>query len=163
MTEDPYVILGVARAASQDEIRAAYRAKAKRLHPDVIGEAASGEQMRELNLAYELLKDPALRARYDAEVGIDIHGSSFDNLEDLVRVWVDEPTFSDLPQVKLRALNREYVRMEQEGWNVERHHDHLVCTKTERGGLFGKSRKRRVTVNIDRDGQPFHVEQKRPD
>lgn len=163
MDRDPYEIIGVLRAASQEEIRAAYRAKAKQLHPDVIGEAASGEQMRELNLAYELLKDPELRSRYDAEVGLEIRASAFDDLEDLGRVWVDEPKFSDLAQTKLRALNREYVRMEQEGWTVERKHDHLVCVKTERNGFFGKPRKRRVTVSIDREGRPFHVEQKRPD
>ncbi len=162
MIDDPYAILAVSRDASQEEIRAAYIAGAKRFHPDVVGAEESGERMRELNLAYELLRDPELRARFDAEIGVDIRSSSIDDLEDLVRVWATEPKFSDLPDQKLRALNREYVRMEQEGWSVERKFDHLVCTKTERRGIFTRPVKRRVTVNIDANGRAFQVEQKRP-
>lgn len=162
MIDDPYAILGVDPSASQAEIKAAYIAKAKELHPDVVGADRAGERMREVNLAYELLGNEELRTRYDAEVGIHARSSRYDDLEDLVRVWVDEPDLSDLPPAKVRALNREYVRMENEGWKVERKHDHLVCTKTQRNGLFGKSYKRRVTVNIGSDGRPFQVEQKRP-
>jgi curved DNA-binding protein CbpA len=117
--------------------------------------------MRQLNLAYEVLKDPSMRAQYDSES--QSAEGLFDDLESIVQVWVDESSITDLPQEKVSALNREYVRMEQEGWKVERHHDHLVCTRTERNGLFGKARKRRVTVNIDRNGHAFQVEQKRPD
>lgn len=162
MIDDPYAILGVPRDASEAEIKAAYIAKAKQFHPDVIGDQQSGERMREINLAYELLGDPQLRARYDAEVGIDLRGSRFDDLEDLVRVWVDEPGRAELKSAKLRALDRESERMKREGWKVERKHDHLVCTRTDRTGLLGKRRKRRVTVNIGADGRPFQVEQKRP-
>jgi curved DNA-binding protein CbpA len=126
-----------------------------------VGEAESGERMRQLNLAYEVLKDPSMRAQYDSE-SQSLDGL-FGDLESIVKVWVDESSMTDLPQEKVRALNREYVRMEQEGWTVERHHDHLVCTRTDRNGLFSKARKRRVTVNIDRNGQAFHVEQMRPD
>ncbi|MBJ7353387.1 MAG: J domain-containing protein [Thermoleophilaceae bacterium] len=161
MTEDPYEILGVARDATEDEVRAAYIAGAKRSHPDVVGEAESGERMRQLNLAYEVLRDPELRVLYDAEhrVGRGIHS----DLEDIVRVWVEDGRLDDPAIEKLAALNREMVRMENEGWDVRRHHDHLVCTRTDRKGMFGRAIKRRVTVNIDKHGLPFHVEQKRPD
>jgi curved DNA-binding protein CbpA len=157
------LILGVAFDATADEIRAAYLAAAKRLHPDIVGAETSGEQMREVNLAYELLSNPELRARFDREIASDGRANPFEDIEEMVRVWVEEPEFSDLNGFKLRALNREYVRMENEGWAVERKHDHLVCTKTERRSLFSKPRKRRVTVNIDRNGRPFQVEQKLPD
>jgi curved DNA-binding protein CbpA len=160
MTEDPYEILGVPCDADEAAIRAAYIAGAKRLHPDVVGEAESGERMRALNLAYEVLKDPALRAIYDVE---SRGGAMPDDLESAVRIWEEQFGESGLAQDKIAALNKETVRMEQEGWKVERLHDHLVCTKTERKGLFSRPRKRRVTVSIDKHGLPFHVEQIRPD
>jgi curved DNA-binding protein CbpA len=53
----------VAPAASLDEIRAAYRARARRLHPDVVGGDTS--EMAELNEAWAVLSDPARRAEYD--------------------------------------------------------------------------------------------------
>lgn len=161
MREDPYEILGVPRDATEQQIRAAYIAGAKRLHPDVVGAAESGEQMRQLNLAYEILKDATMRAQYDSE-SQDSAGL-FGDLEDIVRVRWEESSFTTLSEEKVAALNRETVRMEREGWEVERKHDHLVCTRTDRKGLFAKPRKRRVTVNIDRNGNAFRVEQMRPD
>jgi curved DNA-binding protein CbpA len=161
VTDDPYEILGVSPAASEAEIRAAYIAGAKRFHPDVVGAAESGEQMRQLNLAYEILKDPTMRAQYDSE-SQDSAGL-FGDLEDIVRVRWEESSFTTLSEEKVAALNRETVKMEREGWKVERKHDHLVCTRTDRKGRFSKARKRRVTVNIDRNGNAFRVEQMRPD
>jgi curved DNA-binding protein CbpA len=127
----------------------------------VIGEAESGERMRQLNLAYEVLRDPSMRAQYDSES--QSQDGLYGDLESIVKVWVDQSTMTDLPQQKVAALNRELVRMEREGWTVERVHDHLVGTRTDRKGLFSKPRKRRVTVNIDRNGRAFQVEQMRPD
>ncbi|MGH2960163.1 MAG: J domain-containing protein [Solirubrobacterales bacterium] len=160
MKEDPYEILGVRSDATEKEIRAAYIAGAKRFHPDVVGAAESGEKMRQLNLAYEILKDATMRAQYDSES--QNSAGLFGDLEDIVRVRWEEASFTTLSQQKVAALNREMVLMEKDGWDVERVHDHLVCTRTDRSGLFSKARKRRVTVNIDRNGNAFHVEQMRP-
>ncbi len=161
MTDDPYEILGVSPGATEAEIRAGYIAGAKRFHPDVVGAAESGEQMRQLNLAYEILKDPTMRAQYDSE-SQDSAGL-FGDLEDIVRVRWEESSLATLAEEKIAALERETIKMEREGWKVERKHDHLVCTRTDRKGLFIKARKRRVTVNIDRNGNAFRVEQMRPD
>lgn len=70
MTEerDPYRTLGVSSDAPDSEIRKAYHARARRLHPDVVGEAGLDE-MRELNQAWSLLKDPERRATFDAGHG----------------------------------------------------------------------------------------------
>jgi len=95
MSEDPYEILGVARSADDAEIRAAYLAGAKRFHPDVVGAEESGERMRELNLAYEVLKDPAMRAMYDVESQA---GTGPEDLESAVRIWEAEFGESGLTQ-----------------------------------------------------------------
>ena len=65
---DPYRILGVSPDASDHDIREAYRARARRLHPDVVGEAAL-DDMRALNQAWAQLKDPDRRAAHDAAHG----------------------------------------------------------------------------------------------
>ncbi len=62
----PYEILGVKRDASQEEITRAYRERAKKLHPDLHpGDKQAEEEFKQLSQAYELLKDPQTRARYD--------------------------------------------------------------------------------------------------
>ena len=63
MARDPYEVLGVARGASEEEIKAAYRRLAKRYHPDLHpGDAVAAQKMNEVNQAYEQLKNPAAYA-----------------------------------------------------------------------------------------------------
>lgn len=62
-----YEVLGVASSASPDQIRRAYRARAKDTHPDRAGDAAgASDAFLAVRVAYELLMDPARRAAYDA-------------------------------------------------------------------------------------------------
>ncbi|VAI73216.1 unnamed protein product [Triticum turgidum subsp. durum] len=66
-----YEALRVGRAATQVEIRTAYRSMAKRLHPDVASCGRGGpEAFLEIRRAYETLSDPAARARYDSSLGV---------------------------------------------------------------------------------------------
>lgn len=65
--DDPYKLLGVARDATQDQIKSAYRKLARSLHPDVNpGNQQAEEKFKKVSSAYDLLGDPAKRARFDA-------------------------------------------------------------------------------------------------
>jgi DnaJ-class molecular chaperone len=65
-TPDHYATLGLHRRCTAAQIRAAYRALAKQLHPDVNGGAADADaRTRALNLAHETLSDPDRRHAYD--------------------------------------------------------------------------------------------------
>ena len=63
--KDYYEVLGVARTASDDEIRRAYRKLARKYHPDVSREANAEQQFKDVNEANDVLKDEQKRALYD--------------------------------------------------------------------------------------------------
>src|SRR5881227_4378609 len=64
--KDYYESLGVARTASDAEIKKAFRKLARKYHPDVAKDKKkSEEKFKEINEAYEVLSDPAKRRKYD--------------------------------------------------------------------------------------------------
>jgi len=64
--DDPYRLLGLARGATDEEIRAAYRRLAKQLHPDLNpGRRGAEDRFKQVSAAYALLSDPQKRACFD--------------------------------------------------------------------------------------------------
>lgn len=63
--KDYYAVLGVAKNASQDEIQRAYRKLARKYHPDINKTAGAEDKFKDIGEAYEVLKDPDKRAKYD--------------------------------------------------------------------------------------------------
>jgi len=64
--KDYYEILEISRGASDEDIKKSYRRLAHKYHPDKNpGDKSSEEHFKEINAAYEVLKDPDKRAQYD--------------------------------------------------------------------------------------------------
>ena len=134
-TRDYYLVLGVPRTESPRAIRAAFRERAKQIHPDHIGgdEAA----FRELLEAYECLADPARRRTYDAD-GVPVRSaeplvnepvSVFGDVEsvrpsfdELFSRWSRNFTGIDVPKAeRVQALDFELI---------------LTPEEAERGGVL---------------------------
>ncbi|MDR0998051.1 MAG: J domain-containing protein [Treponema sp.] len=93
--ENYYSLLAVKQNASTQEIKRAFREKAKLLHPDIAGKTAE-EAMRKLLTAYEVLSDRDRRHEYDRAYGRFIKKIDFD-----YRAWLREQAEDPLSQAKL--------------------------------------------------------------
>ena len=87
---DYYDVLGVAPNAGAEEIKRAYRQLARRYHPDISGDER-GAAFKELARAYDVLRDPSRRSRYDASL---IPGSA-----EAGTSWFSDEIAIDFPSV----------------------------------------------------------------
>jgi hypothetical protein len=131
MTFDPYQILGVDKTASTASVRAAYRSRAKKLHPDAGG---SAEAFSRLSRAHLVLADPARRARFDQDGTID--ESAADNslskavsicvgffasvVEQHVRSGATDPLTVNLVVLAREAFTKEISKFEANKCPIER-------------------------------------------
>ena len=74
--KDYYQVMGLARDASADDIKRAYRQLARKHHPDVSKEPGAEQRFKDIGEAYAVLKDPEKRAAYDA-LGTQREGQEF--------------------------------------------------------------------------------------
>jgi curved DNA-binding protein CbpA len=109
--ENYYRVLGIDKNASPHAIKKAFREKAKRLHPDIVGERA-GEKMLELLTAYQVLSDADRRYEYDR---LYIQKTDFDYRSFLKKRAIEPSTQAKLVLFDL-FRNEEETALEQ--WHV---------------------------------------------
>lgn len=127
---DPYDILGIRRDASDEQIKAAYRKRAKAAHPDSGGDT---EAFGRLQKAYELLLDPVRRKLFD-DTGYDVELTDAVDLQALVAI---EKLITDMvlderepgtfdPVAHMRASLAEEIRKANFSKSeLERHSDRI--------------------------------------
>src|SRR6266852_3735693 len=88
-----YEILGVARNASDDDIKKAFRKLARQYHPDVNKDKDAEARFKEVNEAYEVLSDPQKRQMYDQfghagpGMGAGFEGFGFGGFSDIFQTF----------------------------------------------------------------------------
>jgi curved DNA-binding protein len=75
---DYYKVLGVDRKATQEELSRAFKTLARKVHPDLNKDPGAEEKFKQINEAYEVLKDPETRQRFDALGANWKHGAPFE-------------------------------------------------------------------------------------
>ena len=100
---DLYGLLGVARDATPEEIKRAYRALARELHPDASGDPATEDRFKEVTAAYEILSDPEKRARYDRGGVGGFGGAPFGDVADLFEAFFGPGAFGGRRSAQRRS------------------------------------------------------------
>ena len=78
MVDDPYKVLGLSRDASDEEVKRAYRALAKKYHPDLNpGDQEAARKMQEVNEAYDQIKNPEKYTRQSGSYGNPYGGNPY--------------------------------------------------------------------------------------
>jgi hypothetical protein len=125
--KDHYAILGIARDAPAEVVRAAYRVLVQKYHPDRNSEPDAGRRAEEINAAYAVLKDPEQRALYDQQLPPLSGGAADDPDTDTSVRRPSDGGFEASPGPMRRTVGRTTYEIQFDDGVV---HEHLEWTDT---------------------------------
>lgn len=124
-----YDVLGIKEDATDEEIKAAYKKRAKEAHPDKGG---SDEEMTQVTFAYEVLSDKSRRARYDIN-GDTTPTKSFDEkmsafISEVFMSIVDKYDYNTIENINVIKMlkNRTYNYISENKQNIGRCQDEII-------------------------------------
>jgi Ca-activated chloride channel family protein len=141
---DIYSMLGVAPSASFDEIKAAYRRTARRLHPDVNrNNPGAAAQFQQITTAYELLIDAERRAKYDLE----LKNSPSDLLHFSMRVTPSKRRITTLAEPQVIYMLAEVFPDPRAAQDAEKRESQLnLCLVLDRSNSMNGPRLNQVKI-----------------
>lgn len=132
---DPYRVLNVDRTATDEDIRAAYRALLLKYHPDKTGTNQHLQAFYEVQAAYQILKDPEQRRRYDALNTQKRSNIVHDIIDIIAKAYKRRKAMDDLfhaPHHKQRATTSTYTTsaLPEDSAQPEEKHDPALDVRT---------------------------------
>jgi curved DNA-binding protein len=165
--KDYYDVLGIKRDATQDEIKRAYRKMARKFHPDVSKEKDAEERFKEVNEAYEVLKDPEKRVAYDQlganwqagqdfqpppdwDQGFEFHGGGYTDSSSADFSEFFENMFGR------GGFSRGFEGAHQQGYSAQGNDTHAKIVIDLEDAYHGASRILTLKhTELDADGRPY--------
>ena len=109
---DYYDILGIERSASPGEIQKAYRKLARKYHPDINKTKEGEEKFKEINEAYEVLRDKNKRGKYDYLYS-NLNNANSSNADTRSQTYKQKKMYSDMGYYKDTDNFEEYLKQKQ--------------------------------------------------
>lgn len=167
--KDYYKVMGVSRNVTQEELKKAYRKLAREFHPDVSKATNAEQRFKEINEAYEVLKDPEKRAAYDRlgnnwrageqfrpppdwDVGFEFSSGSNAGFSDFFDTFFGRSGFNSSHSRRSHARRAEdhHAKIQitlEDSFNGANHSIQLqLPTLNERGQLVNKIRELNVKI-----------------
>ncbi len=129
-----YQILGIQRDASYDEVRRAFRQKAKTMHPDVNSSKSAHDNFQKINEAYQVLRDEVKRKDYDARLRTGNFTAKVYYRPAQSPSSASSPKKKTYKNYRTRRYKRNYKKEEPAKW--EKVSDFLLFLTLAFAGLF---------------------------